>query len=302
MKIILATDGSEDADFAIQFLQRYPAKGEHVICCSVYSPVKTLTTTAYPFMGPTLVQNIATIIEQERKNAEAFAEDAATKLQEAGYTTEHKVLEGDTSSEIKRLAEEEAADITVVGSRGKSTLEAVLLGSVSRSLANDSHLNLLVTRPKPFALAKGLKTAFFTDHSDFANRVRDQIPKLVNEPFESLEVVTVMDPASRDIVDAAAETGRTFETLEDLDAFIQDWIENRVRTDAEILKPIAKEVTWSVPYGETREQLRLQCEKTNYDLVILGAHGRSAIQRMILGSVSHYMLTRAPSSVLIIRA
>jgi nucleotide-binding universal stress UspA family protein len=302
MKLIFATDGSEDADFAIEFLKRYPAKGAHVICCSAYSPVKTLTTTAYPFMGPTLAENIATILEQEKQNAETFSKEAAQKLQDVGYTTEYKVLEGETTSEIKRLAEQESADMTVVGSRGKSTLEAVLLGSVSRSLANDSHLTLLVTRPKPFALTQGVKAAFLTDHSEFANRVRDYIPKLVNEKFESLEVITVMDPASRDIVDAAAETGRTFDTLEDLDAFIQQWIENRVRTDAEKLKPIAKEVSWSVPYGETREQLRLQCEKANYDLVILGAHGRSAIQRMILGSVSHYMITRAPCSVLIVRA
>ncbi|OFW77797.1 MAG: hypothetical protein A2201_08645 [Alicyclobacillus sp. RIFOXYA1_FULL_53_8] len=42
-------------------------------------------------------------------------------------------------------------------------------------------------------------------------------------------------------------------------------------------------------------------EQDNFDMIIVGSHGRSAINRMVLGSVSHGLVNRAKVPVLVVR-
>jgi len=42
-------------------------------------------------------------------------------------------------------------------------------------------------------------------------------------------------------------------------------------------------------------------ERDGFDMIIVGSHGRSAINRMVLGSVSHGLVNRAKVPVLVVR-
>jgi nucleotide-binding universal stress UspA family protein len=37
------------------------------------------------------------------------------------------------------------------------------------------------------------------------------------------------------------------------------------------------------------------------DLIVVGSHGRSGLQRLLLGSVSHYVVNHAPCNVLVVK-
>lgn len=63
--------------------------------------------------------------------------------------------------------------------------------------------------------------------------------------------------------------------------------------DAEVLE----EVTEGAPYPTILETAR----KWPADLIIIGSHGRNALQRFLLGSVSTAVIGRAPCSVLLVR-
>ena len=56
-------------------------------------------------------------------------------------------------------------------------------------------------------------------------------------------------------------------------------------------------VTHGIPGGEILSAI----EKYKIDLAVLGTHGRTGLNRFLLGSVSEWVLTEAPCSVLIVR-
>lgn len=69
------------------------------------------------------------------------------KLAEAsGVTSESLIAKGDPSSEILRIAEDNKADVIVMGSIGKTGLEKFLIGSVAEKVVRNSKLPVLIVR------------------------------------------------------------------------------------------------------------------------------------------------------------
>jgi nucleotide-binding universal stress UspA family protein len=66
----------------------------------------------------------------------------------------HVLLEGDPATEIVRFATEEAMNLIVMGTHGRSGLERLLLGGVAEKVLRDAPCSVLVVklpRPKPAA-------------------------------------------------------------------------------------------------------------------------------------------------------
>jgi len=61
-------------------------------------------------------------------------------------------------------------------------------------------------------------------------------------------------------------------------------------------------VTFLVWTGEPGESIVLAAEAEDVDIILVGAHGRGAIGRLVMGSVSEYVARHAPCPVLIVRA
>jgi nucleotide-binding universal stress UspA family protein len=64
-----------------------------------------------------------------------------------GLCAEHRVVYGGPAAELVRLSAH--ADLLVVGTRGRSTLRGLLLGSVSRACLHHSACPVVVIRPEP---------------------------------------------------------------------------------------------------------------------------------------------------------
>ncbi len=63
--------------------------------------------------------------------------------------------------------------------------------------------------------------------------------------------------------------------------------------DSEILEEIIE--------GFAKEEIIRYAEEQKANLIIVGSHGRSGFQRMILGSVSLAVVSHAPCSVVVVR-
>jgi nucleotide-binding universal stress UspA family protein len=148
-RILLGTDGSEDAAFAARTAVNLANKtGSELHIVYVEEMPRRLYSSE--------VTSIEELIDPEfeekmRRHAEAAAsqllEEQLQKIKEAGgQIAQAHAKFGRPDAEIVRLAEELDAGIVVVGSRGHGGVRRALLGSVSDSVVRHAHCPVLVVR------------------------------------------------------------------------------------------------------------------------------------------------------------
>jgi len=146
MKILLAVDGSAYSDAAIEEVTHrpWPPKSEVRVITAAETPI--LVGMEPWAASPEYFENLEKLV---REAAKAVIESALLKLK----TTEDKTLK--ISSEIiqgppRQVIVEEAerwnADLVVMGSRGLSTWNRLLLGSVSNSVVHHANCSVEVVR------------------------------------------------------------------------------------------------------------------------------------------------------------
>jgi nucleotide-binding universal stress UspA family protein len=86
-------------------------------------------------------------VDQARAERERLLVKVVRDARSAGVTAEFLVWEGDPGSSIAAAAEAEGADLIVVGTRGRSGAERMLLGSVSDHVVRNAGCPVLVVRP-----------------------------------------------------------------------------------------------------------------------------------------------------------
>jgi nucleotide-binding universal stress UspA family protein len=134
--IVVGTDGSPGAETAVQkVIELVPGAGitVHLVC-------------AYP--GRSALERIGMTARQEPTDLRGVAADVLARderrFEEAGYTVQKHVREGDPAHVIIDVAEEQRADLIVVGARGHAGLRRVMLGSVTGKLAHHAPKSLLI--------------------------------------------------------------------------------------------------------------------------------------------------------------
>src|SRR4051794_24581972 len=148
-RILLATDGSEDAAFAARTAVNLANKtGSELHVVYVKEAPRRLSTS-----GPSSFEELIDPEFEEKmcQRAQAVAsqrlEEQVQKIQEAGgeISQAHPRF-GRTDAEIVHLVEELDAGIAVLGSRGVGGVRRALLGSVSDSVVRHAHCPVLVVR------------------------------------------------------------------------------------------------------------------------------------------------------------
>ena len=148
-RILLATDGSEDADFAARTAINLANKtGSELHVVYVEEVPRRLSTSESSSLEGMIDPEFE---EQMRQHAQAAAsqllEEQVQKITKAGgeIARAHPRF-GRPYAEIVHLAEELNAGIVVVGSRGAGGVRRALLGTVSDSVVRHAHCPVLVVR------------------------------------------------------------------------------------------------------------------------------------------------------------
>ena len=83
-------------------------------------------------------------VDQERDRLEAGVRDIVRRARDAGVSATYLVWEGDPAESILEASVSEAADVIVLGSRGRTSLRRLLLGSVSSQVARTASCRVVV--------------------------------------------------------------------------------------------------------------------------------------------------------------
>jgi nucleotide-binding universal stress UspA family protein len=107
------------------------------------------TTGIAPTMYGQVPDAYAVEPRESKAQHQRIAADAAKRLRESGRRAHSEMRDGDAALEIIAVAEEQGADLIVLGSRGRTGLARLLLGSVARNVLSGSTASVLVVHEPP---------------------------------------------------------------------------------------------------------------------------------------------------------
>ena len=141
--IVVGTDGSKTAGEAVrQATEMAKALGAKVHLVSAYTPVSEARLRQERKEAPEEIQWSI----NPREDVEETLRDAAEQVSEAGVKVETYSREGDPADAVLDVAEENNADLIMVGNRGMTGAARFLLGSVPNKIAHHASSSVLIIR------------------------------------------------------------------------------------------------------------------------------------------------------------
>jgi nucleotide-binding universal stress UspA family protein len=295
VRILLTTDGSAMSRLAADLLADWAPESARIRVISV-SP-----TGADLFAGPWA--NIA-IAERDavdaaaQRNARAFVEDAARRVEGGQRKTDTEVLSGRPSDTIAAEAVRWGADIVVAGARGHGTLEQILVGSVTTELLDRLRVPLLIARDA--GLEKVLVATDASETSAEAMAFVATSPLFARSRFRfrvvSVEPTLMPWWTGMTPMDTAAAPS----LAENLEAGVQV---AQQATDAGVrrLRDAGREADGEVRQGQPAAGIVDAARAWGANLIVVGSHGRTGLAGLLLGGTARSIASSAPCSVLVVR-
>ncbi len=282
-KILLATDGSKDADLAARAAVDLSEKGGselHVV--HVWHDVPTPHLHSF-------------VRAQLRQEAEEVLQNQLERVEQAGgAVAEAHLREGRTIDELLDLSEELEVGLLVVGSRGLGGARRILLGSVSEGIVHHARRPVLVMRGGESAWPPAW-IVVGDDSSEDAREVGERAAKigrlfgselfLVRAYLKRLgEAGRGRDPESAGIDEALRRVEKDLEDRADrLEAILGRRPSTAIKTSDD----------------PTLAILEAAQEVKEPALIAVGSRGLGIIERMRLGSTSTKVVRAAREPVLV---
>ena len=140
-KIIVPVDGSEESKKAAK-KAIYIAKHIKSSILALYV-IDSSFTTNYGIGSDMLSPDFSALLKRE---AEIVLNEVAKMGKRNGVRVVKKIVEGVPSEEIIKAANKK--DLIIMGSRGRSALERILIGSVSEKVLHHAPCSVMIVREK----------------------------------------------------------------------------------------------------------------------------------------------------------
>ena len=147
-RILVATDGSPSSTEAVAFGVELATEHQaELIFVHVVPTLDVVPATGFG-LG-------AAFPHEPSEHDHVLLEDAAAVASEHGIRSTTALLRGHTVDEIVAYADSHDVDLIVVGSRGRGSIAATLLGSISLGLLGESKRPVLIVKAAAVAALAG---------------------------------------------------------------------------------------------------------------------------------------------------
>lgn len=287
-KILCAVDFSPGSHQAMRAAIRIANEADaELVLVHIWNIPELPFTRQYVF-SPEVMQEL----QEGSQGALATAVSEATALGARRLTS--RLLNGMPRQEIVKLVEHDPAfDLVVVGTHGRTGLARVLLGSIAEGIVRHAPCSVLVVRPdseaKPFT--RVLCPIDFSDSSWYAVELAARfLPSRSGE----IALLYVIDPP-----DAYIGKRRESEFALELDRYCTEHLDRWA--DQLAAKTPASVIKLSQVGRPGAEILEILDQRPAFDLVVMGSHGRTGLERVLLGSVAEKVVRHAKCPVLVAR-
>ena len=212
--------------------------------------------------------------------------------------TDALVVQGDPTATIIARAQSLPADVIVLGTHGHGGFDRLALGSVTEKVLRKATCPVMsvpppAVSPRPLPYKRLLCAVDFSEPSIAAVRYAMSIAK---ESDARLTILHVVEWPDLEHVDTTrAPNLAAFERFQEEEA--------RRRLDALVS---ADDRTWCevvtrLDHGRAWQRIHAIASEDAVDLIVMGVHGRSAIDLTLFGSTTNHVIRRAPCPVLTLR-
>jgi nucleotide-binding universal stress UspA family protein len=236
-------------------------------------------------------------LERAQADAEDLFEEVDRRAAEAGIEVTTETAFGPPSRTIPNFAED--FDRLVMGEHGQSGARQILLGSVAETVVSRSPIPVTVVRGDSEGADRRILVP--VDGSPLSREALEYACS-EHDP-ESVTVLHVIDP-SEPVYGALEEVDVRKEPLHGS----EEWYERAETAAEELVADVREEVSagdvaveTAVETGDPPQVIADRAAAGGFDHVVMGSHGRSGLDRLLLGSVAETVVHRSPVTVTVVR-
>jgi nucleotide-binding universal stress UspA family protein len=247
---------------------------------------------AYPGTGMSIGRDFSEAAEQAlRQEGSRILEKAASLLpRECGQVSQHLEI-GAPAPVILSMAQNQSVDLIIMGSRGLGAIQEHVIGSVSHRVATHAPCLVLLIKAPVVPLKSILLPIAQPLDAGWA------IEFLSHKPFRDTPHLWVLHviPFVQPVLPMSALLPDSWKME------LQEGGARLTKNVTDQLTNLGYPVESIVEPGAPSSVIQEQVSHLHPQLVIMGTPGRSPVQRLAQGSVSHATIHHAPCSVLLIR-
>lgn len=293
MRVIVPVDGGRDCREAFRFIASktdwYSEEKPEIELVFVQKPVVERTTEQPEFdMSAYYDARAMALWSSMREEIEAIPVEVKKTS-----------LVGHPAQLIPQYANEQKADLVVMGARGLSALQNLYLGSVSLATIASSNCPVLVFRQTTELKSGNLRVGLSVDDSPFGPKCADYL--IAHRQFfgkdATFEIINVVpdDPlyAPDFVNEGPVPPQMTWEEIQALEF------------DASVKTPVERFDIAGVPVKAVKligdpEYVLPKYADENLDVMVMGTHGKGALRSLVFGSSTRAMIAATNLPILVV--
>lgn len=297
MKILVPIDGSSYSENSLEFVASRATllgKNPEIELLVVLAPL--------PTRAARLVSKDS-LMRYYEDEAEKIFKPARKFLKTKGVEVTEAFIVGDPAEKIAEEATKLPADLIIMGSRGRTALAGLFLGSVTNGVLARTKNPILILRNKPAPEADAMRIGIAVDGSKFGTAAIKYALKhkeLFGEGASFFLINVTSDYAGAVMPDMA---GMALPALSESEV-----IELQKKEFDEAVEPVrplltkagvtAKEICL---VGNPGDEIAAFAKKKKLDIVVMGSHGYGRFKSAVMGSTAMRVASSGNVPILLIR-
>jgi nucleotide-binding universal stress UspA family protein len=293
MKIVCAIDGSRHSHWTIDWLPKLcdPTDSSvlfvHAVDMTQFKPLPKLDRKAR--------SALVKMLEWSLEGAARLLERAEVKAAQSGMTVRAKLLRGRPAEAIAGATRRERADLLIVGARGTTEFQPILLGSVSRKLLMQAPCPVLVVKKPARTISRVVVGA------DGSIESWEAVARLKALPLDIRPTVTVASVIPPLPLDSLRVPARAVAAGDQVESALRREARKLAGRVAGVLRQAGFSAEGIVLSGPPGAELVKLADSERADFIVVGSRSGRSLHEYFMGSVSDMVVKHAPCSVLVCR-
>jgi len=284
-RLLLATDGSQHSEGAIREAIRLAKK-----CSSSLTAISVIET------NPEFETIAPQVLEKMEKEVRAHLEEVKARAKKDGVDCVTAVHEGEDSYKyIVDEAVKQKSSMIVMGRRGGKGLKRLVMGSTTSWTIGHAPCSVLVVPRAAQVELKSIVVA--TDGSKYSAAAASEAIGIAKRNSSKLTVIAV--------VPAELATPMAIDVAMSQRELIAEKEMHVAEQNAKAVKEAAQKEGVSVQAfvmsGKPADTVIETAKEKDADLIVVGSHGRTGLERLLMGSVAERIIVLSDRAVLVVK-